>query len=285
MLPVVDVYGFRDYASVFNESFDAMVATLNVMSTTLDSILTALNTLNTTTTSISTVVTEIKTDTGALHTDLTNIYSRQHDTQISSFVDVRLKDEFGVGSLPATVLTGLTVTALGLSNPLPVTVDGTVPVTLSSIDTAVATGTLLPVTLGSVGSSVPAGNQVPVLVSGTVPVSVTNVVPVSGSVDVTASTAIPVSGTVAAQCYLNDVQAGSWVPELGFSPAQTWKQFDGTITAYVVSPGAVSLSVNAGIIATGSDNIVALENAQSGLAIGTSGAIVGVGLAAINATN
>lgn len=247
-LPVVDVYGFIEGLALTNAFLDDIDSSTFVTSTNVASINATLNTM-------STVLNQIKTALDTVNTNLTNIYARQLATEIASYVDVKLPvTGLDLTHAPVTLVGGLVVTAVGLANPLPVTVDNTVPVTLSAIDTAVATGTLVPVSLGSVGSTVPSGNSVPVHVNGPDPL------PISGTVSISGTTSV--SGTVVAQSNVYDIVGASWQPALGFAPPSLQGTTSGGSTSYIVASGAVPIGMPAGITYTGSGTQMLLDSAS-----------------------
>jgi len=218
-LPVVDVYGFIEGVALTNAFLDDIDSSTFVTSTNVASINATLN-------SMSTVLSQVKTALDTVNTNLTNIYARQLATEIASYVDVKLPvTGIDITHAPVTLVGGLVVTAVGIANPLPVSVDGTVPVTLSAIDSGVTSGPLIPVALDTISSAVSSGSYVPVYVNGPNP--------------------LPVSGTVVANNMVKDITSGGYVPELGVGITSLAISTSGGPVTFV-SPGAAVLSAGAG---------------------------------------
>jgi len=108
------VYGYRDGVAETNSLLTTISGTLTTISDTLTAGFSSL---------------EMKLDTVNGH--LTDIYDRLEHIKVDSYVNVRVVDEFGIAAIPCTEFTGLLVSAV-VANPLPVSVDGTVPVTITS---------------------------------------------------------------------------------------------------------------------------------------------------------
>jgi len=158
--------------------------------------------------------------------------------ELDSFVDVRIIDEFGLVPLPATVATGLLVSAYA-AGPFPVTVSGLVDVTGSQV--YVTNNPLVVTTIGTVdvtGSDVNVVNTPNVnVVNNPLPVSISGTIPISGDVNVintpnvnvvntphvNVDGTVVVTGSVVAQNHLYAASTASsetfsWQPYMGLIP-------------------------------------------------------------------
>lgn len=243
---------------------------------------------------------QLHTDLGSINAKITDGFATNHTdlAAIKSGTTVYLGTNLTPGWAPCSSITGLTVfnsDPVVIPNPLPVSVDGTVPITVTAVNPGVSIDThnylfsssavwtaepLVPTSTFNVNIVSP--TPLPVSVSGSVnvdvvnpspiPVSVPNPLPVSlsGTVNVdvvnVVTSPVPVnivnSGTLSvnANNYVNDILGAGWVPEMGMNRPHT-------AISYHEGSSLVNATAGGGIALVG---IGAFDNGGVDFLVGTS---------------
>lgn len=155
---------------------------------------------------------------------LENIYVRLHDVKIDSYVDVRVLDDLGALPIPATVATGLLVSAFASeADPIHAIVTGTVNAHVLDMPD---------VTIGNDPLTVHVDNPVNSVIVTSLPnVTVSNdslTVHVDNT-SLTVTGSVAVTGSVSSHNYVKEVASGNWSPALGRTPAQYKEVYNNTV--------------------------------------------------------
>lgn len=177
---------------------------------------------------------------------LNDILTKLNHVEVDSYVNVRIVDELGALALPATIATGLLVSAV-VSGPVPITSTGTLSVNVVNTPDVVISG-------------VPSVNVANVPIA----VNVTNTpnVAVVGTVDV--------AGTVDAQTRLYDSHNDTWDRALGWKVAHTTHQEGGGVGKVTDSiPGLVAINAIGGSDLSLSSTLSMATTANALVGVGT----------------